>query len=517
MVRYGRSLLDSDMASEMVLASILNEEGGILTSSWRYSTELRVFCQQLLFKLGLWVFPRNWHAARVLAQGLLSALAAVSCLYFARGASLRKSAPWIAGALLLPVSFWQMFHCVFGGFYYVHMIFVMLSMGLVLRLAAPAPSRARAAVRILALGAVAFASGLNGVRILMNLYAPLFVAAVVLLAWRVLRAPLGPVPLRVPQLRFWAAGAWGAVCSLGGYLVNSRYLALSHQFSDQTQRECTCLDLGRLLKTWSHFLALFGYPGDEEAIKLTGTVPLLSAEGVLGALGLLLAVALVAGVAHLVARRGELCFSHGALVATLLACLAVDGAVFAFTNDTIGINGSYWLPVLPLAFAALAAEAETLPLRAGLSRRGLALVLAVCVLGVSVGTTLSFVKQPPRGDPHLETVCDWLVDNGYTQGYASFWYANVMTELSDGAIEMWDVDDLGRMNVHRWLQKLDHTEPPQGEVFLLVDPSVDMQALPYLDAVELVYEDDCGFRILSAPDAAPLLEATEPFRVAGDP
>lgn len=512
MLAYGRTLLDSDMASEMVLASLLNEEGGLLSTSWHYSTELRVFCQQILFKLGLWVFPRNWHAARTLAQGLLSALTAVSCLYFARGASLRRSAPWIAGVLLLPVGFWQMFHCVFGGFYYVHMIFVMLSMGLVLRLADPCAPRLRTAVRALALAVVCFAAGLNGVRILMNLYAPLLVAAAVLLAWRVLHAPLGPKPMSLPQLRLMAAAVGAAVCSAGGYLVNSRFLALSHHFSDQSQREWTTLDLGRLLNAWSDFLCLFGFPGDDQAIELTGTVSLFSIEGILGALGLLLAAALVAAMAHLVIRRRLLCFEHSALVCTLAACLAVDGAIFAFTNDMVGINGSYWLPVLPLAFAALAAEIETMPLRAGHLRCGAAVALAACVVGVSVGTARTFVKQPPRGDPHLVTVCDWLVENGYTQGYASFWYANVMTELSDGVIEMWDVDDLSRMNTHYWLQEYDHSQPPQGPVFLIADPSVNTNDLPYLDLVDIVYEDDCGFRILAAPDAALLLAAVEESR-----
>ena len=106
--RFGRALLDSDMASEMVLADLLNKEGGVLSQNWYYSTELRVICQQLLFKLGLLVFPGSWHAARLLAQGLLSALLAASYLFFARGAGLWKSAPWAAGALLCPFGFWQL-------------------------------------------------------------------------------------------------------------------------------------------------------------------------------------------------------------------------------------------------------------------------------------------------------------------------------------------------------------------------------------------------------------------------
>ena len=37
----GKWIVDSDLASEMMLAKILNQEGSILSHSWYYSTELR--------------------------------------------------------------------------------------------------------------------------------------------------------------------------------------------------------------------------------------------------------------------------------------------------------------------------------------------------------------------------------------------------------------------------------------------------------------------------------------------
>lgn len=506
MLLYGRSLLDSDMASEMVLAAQLNREGGILSVNWYYSTELRVFCEQLLFKLGLWVFPQNWHAARTLAQGILSALTAVSGLYFFYGASLRKSAPWLAGALLCPFGFWQMFHCVFGGFYFVHMIFVMLSMGLVLRLVRLNGSPRRTALRCVLLALLAFAAGLNGIRILMNLYVPLVAAALVLLAWRWNRAPLTR-PRTVPQVRFALASLGAAGFSLAGYGVNAKVLAATHTFSDQGERNWTVLDPGRLLQAWADFLALFGYPGDRAALDYTDPVPLFSAVGLLGAVGLVIALVLIASPVHLVRRRKDLSFEHGAVLAVFLSCLLVDGMAFAFMNDMIGINGSYWLPVVPLALAVLGVEGETFPLRRGLPRRGLALGFAATFICVSAATTLHFVQDPPRGDAHLETVCDWLVENGYTQGYATFWYGNVLTELSNGELEIWTVDDMSRMNLHEWLQDMAHTEEPEGGVFLLIDPTVTRDDLPYTDRVRVVYEDDCGFQILAASDAAPLVEA----------
>lgn len=513
MVAYGRSLLDSDMASEMVLAAQLNKEGGFLSTAWYYSTELRVFCEQLLFKLGLWVFPHNWHAARTLAQAILSALAAASGLYFLYGTGLRKSVPWLAGAMLCPFGFWQLFHCVFGGFYYVHMIFVMLSMGLVLRITARLNSSRRTGVRIALLAILSFAAGLNGIRILMNLYVPLVAAALVLLAWRWNQAPLEH-PRTIPQVRLAGGALWAAAFSLAGYAINVKILAANHTFSDQGSRNWTSMNFEYLLKTWANFLTLFGYPGDTGVLDFGDPIPLFSLQGILGTLGLVIAGVLLASVVHLVLRRRELSFIQGSVLAVFLSCLLVDGIAFAFLNDMVGGNGSYWLPVLPLAFAVLGIEGETFPLRRGLPRQGLAVVFAAAFLGVSTSTTLRFIEVPPRGEPHLETICDWLVENGYTQGYATFWFANVMTELSDGTLEMWDVTDLSRMDLHGWLQVKSHVDPPEGEVFLIADPSVRIDELPYRDLVDVVYEDDHGFYILTAPEAQPILDAVAAARAA---
>ena len=44
-------MLDSDMSSELILGKLLAEEGGILSTNWYYSTELRVLNTQLVYKL----------------------------------------------------------------------------------------------------------------------------------------------------------------------------------------------------------------------------------------------------------------------------------------------------------------------------------------------------------------------------------------------------------------------------------------------------------------------------------
>ena len=60
----GEGYIDSDMSSEMVLADLMNQEGDwFLSKGWGYSTEIRVFYLQLIYRITLLIFPHNWFAA----------------------------------------------------------------------------------------------------------------------------------------------------------------------------------------------------------------------------------------------------------------------------------------------------------------------------------------------------------------------------------------------------------------------------------------------------------------------
>ena len=124
-------------------------------------------------------------------------------------------------------------------------------------------------------------------------------------------------------------------------------------------------------------------------------------------------------------------------------------------------------------FYAGSAPLETV---AELLRRALAGCLAALVVCASVGTTLRFAAVPPHGSPALETVAGWLEEQGYTRGYATFWQANVLTELSDGAIEVWQVEDLAAVD---WpvLDAFDAQVEADKQTY--ADPSMYEQALYY--------------------------------------
>ena len=80
-----------------------------------------------------------------------------------------------------------------------------------------------------------------------------------------------------------------------------------------------------------------------------------------------------------------------------------------------------------------------------------------------------------RGKTDHQEIADYLVENGYYNGYSTFWHANILTELSDGAIDVYNWGDhLGEEaggdvdRTSKWLQLVKHdTQRPEGKVFLL--------------------------------------------------
>lgn len=88
-------------------------------------------------------------------------------------------------------------------------------------------------------------------------------------------------------------------------------------------------------------------------------------------------------------------------------------------------------------------------------------------------------------------------DQGISEGYATFWNGNVLTELSDGEIEVWVWSSLpDKYNVEEikpWLQEAAHQiVKPEGRMFFLFT-NEEYEACPLkaaLDSREVDYQTD---------------------------
>lgn len=79
------------------------------------------------------------------------------------------------------------------------------------------------------------------------------------------------------------------------------------------------------------------------------------------------------------------------------------------------------------------------------------------------------------------------MDNGYTEGYATFWNGNAMTELTNGKLDVWTLQSLDEDYVPNWLQRKDHLTTDPQHPFLLIDTETDGPA----ESAGLVQNGEC--------------------------
>ena len=81
-------------------------------------------------------------------------------------------------------------------------------------------------------------------------------------------------------------------------------------------------------------------------------------------------------------------------------------------------------------------------------------------------------------------------ESGLTMGYATFWNANVMTELTDGEVEVVSMtiirnaQDQAYPEMSVWLEMKENTREnrPDEPVFLLLSANEALELAPFLDA-----------------------------------
>lgn len=517
-------LLDSDMASDMIYANLLAREGSFLSENWYYSTELRIITNHLVFA-PLFLLTQDWFLVRVLGSALTYALLVLSVYALLRAAGLRRRFPPVAAALLLPLSELYFHFTLVGTFYTYNLILTFLLLALALAQSAPCTPRARA-WRLAALSALSVAAGLGGYRFLYLFSLPLAAAALYL------RLRHGPVP-RASRL------LGGSVLSLGmallGAALNRLVLARVYSFASYDAMSFTDFNFARVGDFLSRLPTLLGFPTDQPVLSVYAAPAALSL--------LLLALAGWSVAAALRAPRGAVedvspapdaphsapanppAFGEQVLALFAGFGLAFYLALLALTN--VETYQYHFLPVavlcVPLAACRLlrlpasgpllprapraaeaplppdaprAAEAPR-PGRLRLAPRTAGVGLLACLLAVTSAVNYRYYSRLDNTYEQRMLLVT-LSEEGYANGYSSFWLGNILTELSDGEVQMYLVkppfstaDDLID-RVDPWLQLKSHLEArPEGRVFILFSKyfgETDFPLFARLDPSHVIYE-----------------------------
>ena len=454
------TLLDSDTSSELILGQKLAREGGIMSSSWLYSTELQVIDSHVVYSL-LFRVCSDWSTVRFIGSVLMNLMMLGSFAFLSRQARIPFNRFCVGGAaLMLPFSIPYGRIILYHNYYSFHVFFSFLMVGLYLgalrRLRKNEWKRWPFPVFLGCLALTAFVTGLAGVRHLMICIVPLAVASVLCALMDEKRRDgetgivrkCDGILLSLIPLAF--AGA--------GYLINLNVLEEKYtftNFSDQTISMGGFADLHKVL--YNTFVDL----GFQDFQKL------FSAEGLLGIAGVIVWIVFVILAVHTARRTEEP--SARFLQVFALTVQFIMACVFIFLSGAELLHLLYLLPVLVWIIPALSGadlrkdygadpgsgtgkKKAADVLFAGdapLSVHSLLGTLAALLLAVN-GIFYSGFFRDPKSMPleytglqyndtstvaGLRPVADYLKENGYTMVYASYWDAAVITELSDGTVQ----------------------------------------------------------------------------------
>ena len=480
----GKWIVDSDLASEMILSALLNKEGTIISHNWFYSTELKVVNLQWFYRLGLLIFPNDWHLARTFGMAITLALFAAAMLFFVKCAGLGRAGLWMVGTLLWPFGQHYLVYAIYGGYYLVYTFFYMLVLALVLR-SLNADKKHCALQWVLACVITAVA-GMNGVKQLMVFHAPLCLAAAILLVLALHSCGKADWKAALDacrkEVRLFAASLVTAVAAAAGYFVSNAVLSRMYDFKSYNfivwNRDEDWFTLDRILMDFFHE---FGYENGSGVFHF---------GGIAAAVGLLLGCWMFFCIVRLLLRLDKLERNDKLLVLLLVAMLAVCGVAYTYFHEYYLY---FWLMNMPVAIAVMAVEIKTEDFHILGARQLLGVGLAACFTLCAVSTVRQEQEHPYLAHKGLNTAAEWLADNGYTQGYSTFWNGNAMTELTSGKLEVWTLQSLDRDDVPNWLQPKSHLTTDPEHPFLLIDtetdgPAENAKLIQYGDCTE-VYND----------------------------
>ena len=97
---------NSDISADLLLGKLLAENGGVLSPDWFYSTELRVFQLQLVYKYLFRLFPNNWFMVIMTSTVVFIIFIFASFLYMSKMMGMGREALYAVSRLVWPFGQW---------------------------------------------------------------------------------------------------------------------------------------------------------------------------------------------------------------------------------------------------------------------------------------------------------------------------------------------------------------------------------------------------------------------------
>ena len=453
----GFRFLNSDDSSELVLARILASEHGILTKNWYYSSELRVFNTNLVFAPMFYMFS-SWKLVRAVGGTIMMLIYVLS--YMAIPYAWRYDPKWFyltAFILIMPFSNpWQFFGL---KMYYLPHVFISFASFSLMGIVFGGKYRKPAGIVLVLF---AFIAGLGGARSVEYTFVPLFLAA---LAAFVLDRGSGVMA---------AVSGAAVAASAMGYVVNDKFLSGLYSFHSYDSVSFIRFMLEKIEWALDSMLTAFGYSIGEYFISF---------GGVCNALAFVMMMIFLLSFILLFRQRKAMndiqryMYYFAAITFLLNTFLMIMGQNDEYADRYIAIGMVPCIMFIDLVYKLCLKEVDW--------QKAAGAAVIIFFLMVGANGYLHLLKISGNGE--RMGYIDFVKAEGYDYGYATFWNANITTEMSDGVIDMTSLDpNADKLVVFRWLTDKRLIEREHEKAFLVLTK----EELDMYDGKKPVYEDE---------------------------
>jgi hypothetical protein len=456
--------LNSDHSSEMVLGKLLADENTLVSRNWHYSTEIRLIYQTMftmpLFKL-LGHFE-NWALIRSINIFFNNLILIMSYLFMVR--QMKIQIKWICITslfLLIPVSmeYWDI--VIFGGYYVFFIAQLFCSFGLFIKLTNYTGTAKTTLIYFLLFTIMSFALGIQGIRSLLCIYIPLLITSIYL-NYKTPQKNKDPLLL----------GCYGFVLCGAGFTANY-LLHFWYSFHSFENMRLTDLYTEFLPKLGHCLVCLAVFFGLSTGSSLLSAQGLFSVTAIIGTFLLFYSVLKSfrqTGIQNITMEKPA---EYQFLSVFFIISVVLNIFIFIVVDE--GVTDRYFIPFMALYVPLLAFLFEhTEKLHSHLKQTALVFGIVLFVCGQGYLNFQNLARQD--GNNARNGYINYLLDNQLEYGFATFWNANVTTELTDGKIELAGLEPNGlapnanQFRIQGWLNPAKFYNPSfhQGESFLLL-------------------------------------------------
>ncbi|GBU26656.1 hypothetical protein R84B8_00166 [Treponema sp. R8-4-B8] len=480
--KYLWKFSNSDHAAHMVLGKLLAEENAFVSRNWYSSTEMALIGSNLitmpLFKLlGRY---ENWKLIRALFVFLSNLILILSYLFMARQIKIKTK--WIfitCNFLIMPLS-WVYFDMItFSGSYTFIIAALFCCLGLFIKLAYHVSTAKKLLTNFILYTLLLFVTGVQGIRYFIIFNIPLLITCLYCYS-------------KIIQKKkyFLFLGCYSLIVSGIGYLVNN----LLHSYFYFYSYEVMNLDrlnanffpkLGEILYSIVNFLG-FSY-----GIPLLSINGLFSIIAIIGTFFLFWAVLKSLTYAK-IQNNIEVQLAEQQFITSFFIISFIFN-IFVLIVIEQEIISRYFIPFMVFFIPLIAIFFEHIEKSYGhLKRIAIISGIILFILGQSYLTVRYEYTQDRYSNSSRNGYIRYLLDNQLKYGFATFWNANITTELSNGKIEISSL--MPDLTYYYWLTPMKYTNSSyhQGEIFLLLsqDEWKDLQLKKLYTQHEPDYEDN---------------------------